>query len=204
MELLIHRYEAYTRVEGPGLRACIWVQGCPIGCEGCFNPNTWSKQGGRFMNVETLAEIILKEKDISGESIEGVTFLGGEPFQQAEGLAHLGRLLKREGLSIVTFSGYEYESILKANRKDWQGLLNVTDLLIDGPYVKEKHDLSRPWIGSTNQSYRFLTDRYMHLKEKLTEISNKVEIHIRPDGKVLINGMIQAIDLDDIKRNYLN
>lgn len=199
MELLIHRFEAHTRVEGPGLRACIWVQGCPIGCDGCFNPATWSHQGGRLMNVETLAEMIIREKDTLDESIEGVTFLGGEPFQQAEGLAQLGRMLKREGLSIVTFSGFEYESILKANRKDWQELLEVTDLLIDGPYVKEKHDLSRPWVGSSNQSYRFLTNRYLDLKEKLSMIPNKLEVHIRPDGKILINGMIRDIDLYDLK-----
>ncbi len=202
MKLNLHRYEPHTRVEGPGLRACIWVQGCPIRCDGCFNKATWDNHGGKWVDIDSLAERIVSDRNHSEEQIEGVTFLGGEPFQQAKGLAYLGKLLKKEGLSIMTFSGYDYHSILKANRKDWQELLSVTDLLIDGPYVKEKHDLSRPWIGSSNQSYRFLTERYEHLKETLTSYPNKLEIHIQPDGKVLINGMIRDIDLDELKKNF--
>ncbi|MCM3443104.1 anaerobic ribonucleoside-triphosphate reductase activating protein [Metabacillus halosaccharovorans] len=201
MKLNLHRYEPYTKVEGPGLRACIWVQGCPIGCDGCFNKATWDSKGGKWVDIDSLADKIIKDINHTEEQVEGITFLGGEPFQQAEALAYLGKRLKKEGLSIMTFSGYYYESILKANRKDWQDLLSVTDLLVDGPYVKEKHDLSRPWIGSSNQSYRFLTNRYAHLKETLLTYPNKLEVHIQPDGKVLINGMIRDIDLDELKRS---
>lgn len=76
MLLRVHRFLPFTRAEGPGNRACVWVQGCPIRCPGCFNPGTWPTGGGEEVAVEDLADRILDVKDI-----EGVTFLGGEPFE---------------------------------------------------------------------------------------------------------------------------
>ena len=85
--LRVHRFLPETAVEGPGLRAALWVQGCPIQCPGCANAATWSFGGGREKTVEELFEQIRGEKNI-----EGVTFIGGEPFSQAWPLAALGRL----------------------------------------------------------------------------------------------------------------
>ncbi len=183
--LRIHRFVPFTRAEGPGERACLWVQGCPIRCAGCAVPWTWDPAAGQWVDVRALAEQVL-----AGPPVEGVTFLGGEPFEQAAALAELGGVLRGAGLSVLTFSGYTLERIRRANRADWAALLEVTDLLIDGPYVRERLDLSRPWAGSSNQRYHFLTERYRHLEPELTSIPQRLEVRVHPDGRLEINGMI--------------
>ncbi|WP_423799841.1 4Fe-4S single cluster domain-containing protein [Neobacillus sp. SAB-20_R2A] len=192
--LRLSRIEKRTKVEGPGLRYCIWVQGCPIRCEGCFNPHTWDPNGGILMDIDEIYEDIKSTLEASPE-LEGVTFLGGEPFSQAQALTILAQKIKALKLSIVTFTGYEYETILKSPNSSWHSLLKETDLLIDGPYIQSQHDLSRPWVGSKNQQYRFLTDAYKHLETKLAQIPNKLEIRLHPDGTISANGMAEPIDL---------
>ncbi|WP_341279243.1 4Fe-4S single cluster domain-containing protein [Paenibacillus sp. FSL H8-0537] len=190
MVLRVHRFLPSTAVEGPGIRSCLQVQGCPIHCPGCAVPFTWPEDGGMTMEVEQLAEQIL-----NGPEVEGITFLGGEPFEQAGDLARLARILRASGLSVMTFTGYLVENLRSAGRADWLELLAVTDLLIDGPFVRERLDTSRPWVGSANQRYHFLTDRYSDLKEKLTDIPNRLEVRITPDGRVMINGLAELKDL---------
>ena len=193
MSLQVHRFLPFTRAEGPGNRACLWVQGCPIRCPGCFNPGTWSADGGEEVTVEEMEARILA---VSG--IEGVTFLGGEPFEQAEALADLGWRVQSAGLSVMTFTGYVLEDILKSSRKGWHDLLSVTDLLLDGPYVKDLTDTSRPWVGSSNQRYHFLTPRYQHLESKLATLPNRIEVRLQPDGKIFVNGLASSELLDDM------
>lgn len=194
MELIIHRYLPLTTVEGPGKRFCLWVQGCSIRCEGCGVPWTWSKKNGRTISVEELFLEI--EKSSKKNNIEGVTFLGGEPFDQAEALGKLAHMVKELGLTVMTFSGYLYEDLKK--REECQALLKATDLLIDGPFIKGKLDLSRPWVGSSNQRYHFLTSTYKNLEDQLMTIENKVEIRIDPNGLVSINGMATQQTLNEL------
>lgn len=194
MELMIHRYLPLTTVEGPGKRFCLWVQGCSIRCEGCGVPWTWSKKNGTSISVEELFLEIKRSK--LEHNIEGVTFLGGEPFDQAEPLGELARKVKELGLTVMTFSGYLYENLEK--RKECHNLLNATDLLIDGPFMKDKLDLSRPWVGSSNQRYHFLTTAYQHLENKLTTIENKIEVRITKDGFVSVNGMATQLTLNEL------
>lgn len=194
MKLRIHRFLSTTNVEGPGKRACIWVQGCSRHCPGCAAPSTWEKDKGHEIDIKDLAYKIL-----NGPQIEGVTFVGGEPFEQAEALGKLGIMLKKENLSIVTFTGYLLEELQKSMDDGIKNLLNATDILIDGPFIKEKKDLSRPWVGSSNQRYHFLTDRYEYLKNNLFEIKNQIEVRVDSQGKILINGMG---DLDSVKKLF--
>ena len=168
-------------VLGPGQRIGLWVQGCSIRCRGCFNPGTWSPAGGEVVSVEALAARI-----VATEGIEGVTFLGGEPFEQAAALAELGRRVRAAGLSVMTFTGLVREEIEAPGRADWDALLAVTDLLVDGPYVEDLHDLSRPWVGSSNQRFHFLTDRYTAAD---LGIPNRLEIRLTREGAVQVNGM---------------
>jgi len=198
MKLRIHQFIPFTRVEGPGERACIQVQGCPIHCPGCAVPFTWSTKGGYEITVSELAQRVL-----TGPKVEGITFLGGEPFEQAEALAELGARLQDAGLSVMTFSGYQLEHIRGANRKDWNDLLRVTDLLIDGPFKIKQRDLSRPWVGSANQRYHFLTNRYVHLKDQLPNIPNRMEITLKPDGRIFANGMATIEDLEGLFNKLL-
>ncbi|CAM4488807.1 MAG: 4Fe-4S single cluster domain-containing protein [Paenibacillus macerans] len=193
--LRISRIVEKTKVEGPGLRYAIWVQGCPIRCEGCFNPHTWEMDGGKIREIDEIVSDIQIVRNASPE-LEGVTFLGGEPFSQAYELSVLARKVKEMNLSVVTFSGYDYDTIRRSGHRGWQQLLKETDLLIDGPYIQSQHDLSRPWIGSRNQQYRFLTDRYKELEARLPNIANKIEIRLHADGTITANGMAQLENLE--------
>jgi anaerobic ribonucleoside-triphosphate reductase activating protein len=148
---------------------------------------------GHEAEVEDLAHRI-----ISDGRVEGVTFVGGEPFAQAEGLAELGRAMQESGLSVVTFSGYVFEKLQRSARKGWRDLLAVTDLLIDGPFRIDLADMSRPWVGSANQRYHFLTDRYRYLEKELLNIPNRIEVRLTQEGSVLVNGLAATEDLDSL------
>jgi anaerobic ribonucleoside-triphosphate reductase activating protein len=190
MELRIHRFLPSSPVDGPGERAVIFTQGCPIRCPGCAVPWTWDAGAGAAIGADELVRRIL-----GGPPVEGATFLGGEPFAQAEPLAHIGAELKKSGLSVITFTGYTIEEIRESPRPGWAELLNVTDLLIDGPFVRELADTSRPWVGSSNQRYHFLTPRYRHIEKNIADIPNRLEVRILPNGMVSINGLIATDDL---------
>ncbi|MDM5314523.1 4Fe-4S single cluster domain-containing protein [Fictibacillus sp. b24] len=194
MELNIHRFLPFTTVEGPGKRFCLWVQGCSIRCEGCGVPWTWSKENGKIISVTDLFEEIKRSKQ--DNRIEGITILGGEPFDQAEPLGELAVMVKEIGLTVMVFSGYLFENLKERN--DAQNLLHAADLLIDGPFIKDKLDLTRPWVGSSNQRYHFLTKAYKHIENELESIQNKVEIRIGSNGVVSINGMATQHTLSDL------
>lgn len=166
-------------VNGPGNRFVIWVQGCPIRCPGCINPELWSFSPRNILPVDEVFERILKVKDI-----EGVTYTGGEPFAQAKALALLGERLKEEGLSVVCYTGYLLED-LKMRHDPWIArLLSVVDVLIDGPFIEE---LRAPllWRGSTNQRVHFLTRRYAHLSNALRDREMaECEFTVSPKGLV--------------------
>ena len=136
---------AKSRLNGPGTRAVVWVQGCPIHCEGCFNRQFQPFSPATLVHVDELAGTILALR-----GIDGVTFSGGEPFAQAGPLAVLGERLRNAGLSIVTYTGYTAEQLAEGDDPAWPALLAVTDLLIAGPYIAGlgKPD---PLKGSSNQ-----------------------------------------------------
>lgn len=144
----------------------------------------WPGNIGRTVDVNELASRILETG-----GIEGVTFLGGEPFEQAQGLAELGAQVRAADLSVLTFTGYEYDLLVNSSRDDWEQLLAATDLLIDGPYDRTQLDHERPWVGSKNQSFRFLSPKYLHILPQLGSIPDRLEVRIASDGEIFLNGM---------------
>lgn len=181
-----------TQVEGPGKRFCIWVQGCKKHCPDCWAKDTWKFGVGTEYSVAELIEQINEVQDI-----EGVTFLGGEPFEQAQELAELSIKIKNLGLSVVCFTGYTLEELHAKNDESVELFLSNMDLLIDGGFEQDKFDLSRPWVGSSNQRYIFLTDFYS--PKIISQYKNKIEARISEDGKLEINGMG---DFEQIRRNF--
>lgn len=181
-----------TQVEGPGKRFCIWVQGCKKHCPDCWAKDTWEFGVGTEYSVAELIEQINEVQDI-----EGVTFLGGEPFEQAQELAELSIKIKNLGLSVVCFTGYTLEELHAKNDENVELFLSNMDLLIDGGFEQDKFDLSRPWVGSSNQRYIFLTDFYS--PKIISQYKNKIEARIGEDGKLEINGMG---DFEQIRRNF--
>ena len=192
MKLRVFNIVKNTRVEGPEIRYCIWVQGCSRHCRGCQAVHTWPHNGGILYETSEIIEDIMSQK-----AIEGVTFLGGEPFEQAEALGIIAEAVKKSGLGVVCFTGGLLEELQKD--KINKRLLNNIDLLIDGEFMMDKVDYSRPWCGSSNQRYHFLTDRYN--EEIFTKYKNKVEVNISKSGVIFMNGMgnfdeiLQKIDL---------
>lgn len=172
-----------TTVEGPGVRFCIWVQGCSKHCKGCWAKDTWAFGVGKKFSVDELFSQILDEKN----NIEGVTFLGGEPFEQACELSNLAEKIKQIGLSVVCFSGLTLEELKSKNELPINKLLGNIDLLIDGGFEVDKFDLSRPWVGSSNQRYICLTDFYN--LEQIMTYKNKIEVRLAKDGRLEVNGM---------------
>lgn len=117
--------------------------------------------------------------------IEGVTILGGEPFDQPEALEQLVKEIKLRNLSIILFTGYILEEIETSDNPCWNSVLEYIDVLIDGLYEVENRSFDTPLIGSSNQRYYFLTDRYSMDDFK----ENKIEIRIGKDGTLSFNGM---------------
>ena len=191
MKLRIFNILKNTKVEGPETRYCIWVQGCSRHCKGCQAVHTWSHNAGILMNVEDIIADIKLQKNI-----EGVTFLGGEPFEQAEPLGLIAKAVKEMNLGVLCFTGGLIES-LRADKKN-KLLLDNIDLLIDGSFEIDKVDYSRPWCGSSNQRYHFLTNRYN--EEIFTKYKNKVEVNISKNGFIFMNGMG---DFDKISKELL-
>lgn len=182
MLIRVHRMLPQTQVAGPGLRFCLWVQGCSRHCPGCMARQTWPAEAGMPMDT---ADILALVANAAG--IEGITFLGGEPVEQAAAVAELARAVRAMGLSVVVFTGYTRGQLRQKRDPGVDHLLAQTDLLIDGPFVQEQFDISRPWVGSSNQQYHFLTDRYS--PKDLQNIRNRIEVRISSDGKALVNGM---------------
>lgn len=134
-------------VDGEGIRFTIFTQGCPHNCKGCHNPQTHDFNGGELVEID-----VLLDKIKANPLLDGVTFSGGEPFCQAEMLAKLGADIKSLGLNIVTYTGYTFEELYNS-RDDWQKLLEVTDILIDGKFVLKLKDWQTKFRGSSNQRY---------------------------------------------------
>lgn len=135
-------------VDGPGIRFVVFAQGCKHNCPGCHNPETHSFEGGELVNIEEILEQVRKNP-----LLDGVTFSGGDPFEQADVFAILGAKIKKLRLNIMTYTGYTYEEILDGMKTNsgWKSLLYTTDILVDGRFDINKKSLMLKYKGSSNQ-----------------------------------------------------
>lgn len=173
-----------TEAEGPGRRFALWFQGCPLRCPGCCNPEMLPFAGGTPMLLaEVLAQV---DAARAAADIEGLTLLGGEPLAHAPGAAALARAGRQRGLSVMVFTGYTLEQVQEMTEPAVADLLAHTDILVDGPYVRELPETRRRWIGSSNQRIHFLTGRY-RADDPCWEWPNTLEIRLHGQ-EVLING----------------
>ena len=109
MKLRLSGIKPESVVDGPGIRFVLYVQGCSRRCPGCHNPGTHDPAGG----VEADLGLVLGWIREARPALDGVTFSGGEPFEQAEALAELAKGVRRLGLDIVIYSGYTFEELLE-------------------------------------------------------------------------------------------
>ena len=135
-------------VDGPGLRAVLWTQGCAHHCKGCQNASTWDFNGGGLVPVDMVLEAIDEVK-----YQDGITFSGGNPMFQPEACNKIAEHCKKKGLNIWFYTGFTFEELmLMAKRKPiYLELLNKIDVLVDGRFILEQRDLSLLFRGSRNQ-----------------------------------------------------
>ncbi len=175
MQLRVARLLPTTEAEGPGRRFALWVQGCAIRCPGCCNPELFEPRGGTALDARVVIDDLTR---VAGE-VEGVTFLGGEPFAQDVALAEVARAARALGLSVMTFTGHTRAEVTQSP------LFAATDLLVDGRYDATQPETERRWVGSRNQRFHFLTERYAPGIERGTE--RTVEVRLS-GATVEING----------------
>ncbi len=141
---------------GPGVRISLFVSGCTHHCPGCFNEVAWDFNYGKPFTQETIDEILDMMKP---DYIKGLTLLGGEPFEPQNQPAVLELLRKVKAKypekSIWAFSGYLFDrDILSGRLGPWEitrEYLSYLDVLVDGPFVEAKKNLSLRFRGSENQ-----------------------------------------------------
>lgn len=133
-------------VDGPGLRFVVFTQGCLIGCPGCHNPETWNPDGGTLMEVDDIVKMWR-----SNPLIEGITISGGDPMLQPDKTLYLVKKAKETNLSVTVYSGKYYQELLDLNNVFINEILNLADILIDGPFEMDKLNLELLYRGSENQ-----------------------------------------------------
>jgi anaerobic ribonucleoside-triphosphate reductase activating protein len=173
----VHAVEPRSRANGPGARFVVWMQGCTLGCAGCFNPSTHAA-GGAARSIDELAGELA-----ATAGIEGLSLSGGEPLQQAPAAIALLDAARALGLSTLAFSGYTLDEIRAL--PDGPAVLARLDVLVDGRYHAGER-LATGLRGSANQQLHLLTDRYTRAEVEATPVA---EIRIGRTGELVLTGV---------------
>lgn len=147
--------KTYSIENGTGVRVSLFVSGCTHHCKNCFNAEAWDFEYGKPFTKETEDEII---EDLRPDYMAGITLLGGEPMEPVNqrGLISLIRRIREElpQKTIWIYSGYVYEDFKDGGRAHCEvtdEILSLCDILVDGPFVEEKKNISLRFRGSENQ-----------------------------------------------------
>lgn len=157
------RYSGLIRNDlaaAPGISVSFFTQGCPHRCKGCHNPETWDFNKGKEFTMETLEEIY---KALAANDVErNFCIMGGEPMCE-ENLFITYLVLQNVKLNfpnvkVYLWSGYYYEELLLMSNSKVKLILDMVDVLIDGPYIEEQRDITLKMRGSSNQSIIYLKE----------------------------------------------
>lgn len=173
----VHAVEPRSRANGPGARFVVWLQGCTLGCPGCFNPTTHAADGGTEREVDDLLA------ELAASGAEGLSLSGGEPMQQPEAALALARGARAQGRSTLMFSGYTLAELEQL--PGGPAVLAELDVVIDGRYVAGERRATG-LRGSENQQIRLLTRRYTFAEVEATPVA---EIRIGPTGELVLTGV---------------
>ena len=196
--MLIHGLVSGSRVNGPGLRAVIYFQGCTLGCRNCWNPETHIFEGEERSIAEVTALVVSAHQE---RALEGITFSGGEPMQQADTLLALMESLRDRlpRLSFGMYSGYSdpelssgrywcrFEVTQRAKQDIWRCIRTHLDFAVLGRYAAGRPS-TLALRTSTNQMLMLLSGRYREPDFEPQE----VEIHIGSQGVVQVTGFPTA------------
>ena len=171
-----------TRALGPGVRAALWVQGCPFRCAGCLAPDWIPQRPARIVAAGELADELLADPDVTG-----LTFSGGEPMAQAGALAQVIAAARRQReVTLICFTGFRLAELLaRPPDPGVPGLLAQTDVLIDGRYVAARND-DLGLRGSSNQQIHHLTGRLAGFAAELAGGRRRSEIRLTARSAFLV------------------
>ncbi|MGO8786259.1 MAG: 4Fe-4S single cluster domain-containing protein, partial [Terriglobia bacterium] len=182
--MLLHALIPASRANGPGIRAVVFFQGCSIGCVGCWNPNSHQFHGAEIADDDVVQKVLRAHQE---HTLEGVTFSGGEPMQQADSLLRLIQGLHQQApeLSFGMFSGHAEHELAQGQywvwadgsseprrKRLWQEIGACLDFAILGRF-NHAQPSSLPLRTSRNQVLRLFSDRYTpaDFSEELIEVS---------------------------------
>lgn len=146
--------KSHDIANGPGVRVSLFVSGCTHRCKGCFNQEAWDFDYGKPFDEAVMEQIL---ELLKPNYIKGITYLGGEPLdpRNQEGLLRLSEKIKAQypDKTIWCFTGYVLEQDILSGRLGplTEELLRYCDVLVDGPFVEAKKNLSLKFRGSENQ-----------------------------------------------------
>lgn len=148
--MYIADYKKFDVLNGRGLRNSLFVSGCTHHCKGCFNAASWNFNYG-FAYTAEFEQQVINDLRIPDIRVSGLSLLGGEPFQNVDGLLGLVKRVRKEcpDKNIWAWSGYTFEELVADSAR--QELLSHCDVLIDGKFVLEQRNLKLKWRGSENQ-----------------------------------------------------
>jgi len=179
--LNIYNIDTANLVNGNGVRYVLWLQGCDLGCSGCWNKETWSFEKNTLKSSDEVFQDILKNK------IDGVTFTGGEPFLQAKELSELANLIKSNtDLDIQIFTGFEKSELVSESQKQ---LLSFTDILVAGRFDNKKKN--------NNQKIYYLNSNI----QKWDFNNSDIQIDISDNGDLHITGYPTDIFIQELKKD---
>jgi len=170
MKLRVAGFLDNTTVNGEGLRSAVFLSGCNHNCEGCHNKPMQDFNYGEDIDIKDIIDRIQSNMPL----IRGVTFSGGEPFEQADKLSILAKDIKDMGLSLWSYTGYTFEEIINSGDKYKLKLLKMLDVLIDGRFEKDLAQGAHKYTGSRNQRIINVKESVAAKKVIMWEKINKV------------------------------
>jgi len=177
--MFIHSMIKKSNVNGPGTRYTIWFQGCSIRCPGCANKQMWEHDKGQEIEPTALVHKIWKQR-----GIDGISITGGEPLDQYEELIKFLEELNADcpDLDVFLTTGHTLFEV----KEKFPKVLELVDILIEGPFEQDKVDNTSAWRGSTNQGIHLLSkqaQKYKDYKPKYT-----TELIFGDDGNMTATG----------------
>jgi anaerobic ribonucleoside-triphosphate reductase activating protein len=184
-DISIGQIETSCSIYGPNLRTVVWVQGCNLGCKGCWNKDLWPQNGGESICIDSIIDLAISNGD------EGLTILGGEPLQQPVAILELIKKAKFKDLGVFLYTGYDLDELSGESLK----CVELSDIVVYGRYVEKLRDINLRWRGSSNQNVLFQTRRY----EKYNFVEdNEVQVTLNEDGTISILGYPDQQLLDQL------
>ena len=193
----IHSFESFGTVDGPGIRFVVFLQGCPLRCQYCHNPDTWAA-GGKEYSAEEVVSRAWKYRNYFGND-GGVTVTGGEPLLQIDFVIELFTLLKEKGLhTCIDTSGITFHEKDEACVEKYKKLLSVTDLvMLDIKHIDDEK--CKALTGMSNHNTlafaKFLSDN-----KKKTWIRQVLVPTITDDDETLIKTREFIDTLESVER----